>query len=214
MEILADKLEQEARVCRDCRKRSQWSAAAGRVAERSFARLVALLSPRIERLTRSYGLRDLADDARQACAIGIHRALDSYQPDRARFTTHVTWLMRGELQSLRHRVRLDQRQGARSAGIRTIPLHDRKGAVLEVADEPSLASAERGARDALTRRNLSRLLDRTGQPAEERGLIHAHIFDQPPPAAFAGHSNEQRRQIVRRNLRHCARVAQDVRIAP
>ena len=92
--------------------------------DRHVARLLRLLAPRIRYLTRSYGLSDAEEDARQACAIGLMRAVEMYYPAKASFTTLVTWQLRGELQGLRHRLRLDQRGSARAVGACTpTPTH-------------------------------------------------------------------------------------------
>jgi hypothetical protein len=54
-----------------------------------------LLGSRIYHFTRVYGLMDMQDDARQACAIGVHRAIAAYDPGQACFTTFVMWQLRG-----------------------------------------------------------------------------------------------------------------------
>ncbi|MGI8942935.1 MAG: sigma factor [Qipengyuania sp.] len=200
---LASELETVALRCIDARSTGDCIRA-----DRTFARLLRLLAPRIARLTRRYGLIDMEDDAAQACAIGIHRALESYAPARARFTTHVTWQMRGELQSLRHRVRLDQRQGARVAGVRTESLEgSRSAAYRTFVDADALDRTEQGASDAMALSLLRRNFLRAAQPAGEWPLLVAHIFDAPIPAEFTGLHAEQRRQIVRRHLRNCAKIA-------
>ena len=176
--------------------------------DRAFAHILALLQPRIAGLVRRYGFIDMPEDAQQACAIGVLRALSTYDPARAQFTTHVTWAMRGELQSLRHRERIDQRQGARKAGVRFVSADCRE--VWEVVDEAGLAHTEAGASTGMARQLLQRLLSRSGQPADERCLVVSHVLGKAVPAGFRACTPEQRRQIIRRNLRHCARVVQPV----
>ena len=134
-------------------------------ADRAFRRILTALSARIRYLTRRYGLDDMADDAAQACAIGIHRAIASYDPQKAAFATHATWAMRGELQSLRHRVRLDQRTSARNAGIVTLALglghEDDAAAALEIVDETAQQMVEEGRQ---------RTLRHVGQRSDRRGV--------------------------------------------
>lgn len=183
----------------------------GELHERRFTALLALLAPRIARLIRQYGLSDMREDAQQAAAIGVHRALAGFDPARASFSTHVTWQIRGELQSLRHRVRLDQRRSAVSAGAVTVSLEaltEDAGAPLEIADEAALDQTERGASDLLTRSVMQRLLDRLCAPEHERAILLAYLFDTAPRSAQAvSHTSEQRRQIVRRTMRNCAKIA-------
>jgi len=173
--------------------------------------MLAMLQPRIRHLIRAYGLADLADDAQQACAIGVYRALESYDPTQARFSTHVTWQLRGELQTLRHRMRLDQRRSARTAGIRTVSLDAVIGdggeaAAAQFEDEMALPAVERCASDMLTLRLVDGLMDRIGSPAGERRIIHDTLFDEADQDRFTARQREQRRQIVRRTWRNCAKV--------
>lgn len=179
--------------------------------ERQFAALLALLAPQIAKLIRQYGLSDMREDAQQAAAIGVHRALAGFDPARASFSTHATWQIRGELQSLRHRVRLDQRRSAVSAGAATVSLEaltDDAARPFEIADEVALDRTERGASDLLTRSVMQRLLDRLSAPEHERAILLAYLFDTAPRAAqAASRTAEQRRQIVRRTMRNCAKIA-------
>jgi RNA polymerase sigma-32 factor len=216
MASFAAQLETEAQHCRKlrCASGSRVGKSA-RLAERSFTRLLALLGPRITRLTQRYGLMDMREDAGQACAIAIHRALLSYDPAKARFTTHVTWAMRGELQSLRHRMRLDQRapqsakagSSARGVKLRTVSLDALPNDADDLLDEASEGRVEAETRSFMARQYLDSVLEEAGQAADERSLVHAHIFDLPVPRAFSDRTAEQRRQIIRRNIRHCIRVA-------
>ena len=181
--------------------------------DRDFAGLIVLLAPRIYRLIRQYRLSDIREDAEQAAAIGVHRALSSYDPARASFSTHVTWQVRGELQSLRHRVRLDHRRSARSAGIRTVSLESLRArvngrheeSVFQVVDESALSRTERAASDSLTRAMMDHLLDRLDAPEHERAIVYDHLFERAAPKDDP-HTAEQRRQIVRRTMRNCAKV--------
>lgn len=174
-------------------------------------RIFLLLAPRIQHLTARYGLRDMEDDARQACAIAIHRAVQSYDRAKASFSTHVTWAMRGELQSLRHRVRLDQRDSAKAAGVHTVSLEGLSTgegqAVYEIVDDASLARVEQAASDMTTRRALTRLMDRIDSPEHERGIVLEALFERESRQELPAKERERRRQIVRRTFRNCAKAA-------
>lgn len=179
-----------------------------RLRERLFAELLVLMRPRIARLVRQYGLADMAEDAQQVAAIGLHRALATFDPDRARFVTHAGWQMRGELQGLRHRVRLDQRRSARAAGIVTVALDEARGPdalIYQIADEHALPQTESAASEAMAAAVLTRLLDRIHAPAEVRAVLVDNLWDRDRPDSQR--TPEQRRQVVRRTLRHCIRVA-------
>ncbi|MEM7665479.1 MAG: hypothetical protein AAF250_06440 [Pseudomonadota bacterium] len=199
-------IEETAKRLAKCRRTR------GAAYSRDFAGLLALLSPRIARLIRQYRLADMQQDAEQAAAIGVHRALLSYDPAKAQFSTHVTWQIRGELQSLRHRVRLDQRVSARNAGVSTVSLDAISAAgedslVFEVADDTSLPRTERGASDTMALSLMSRLLDRLDSPAEERIVMQEHLLGiKAMPAEPAHLTSEQRRQVVRRTMRNCIKL--------
>ena len=70
-----------------------------------------------------YGLVAHWEDAEQACAIGVHRAIEGYDPEKAQFTTFVNWQLRGELQSLRFRLMTDQRSSAKRVEATTVSIH-------------------------------------------------------------------------------------------
>lgn len=180
--------------------------------DRHVARLLRLLAPRIRYLTRSYGLTDAEDDARQACAIGLIRAVEMYDPAKASFTTLVTWQLRGELQGLRHRLRLDQRGSARAVGACTISLDGIAALSLEDADAQDRAEAL--AAQVLARRACGQLLDEHLAAGSPDRLIRDHAItlrhmvgreeDAPEPD---GLDPEQRRQIARRTIRALGQIA-------
>lgn len=199
-------IEQTAQRLTKCRRTRRTAYS------RDFAGLLALLSPRIARLIRQYRLGDMQEDAEQAAAIGVHRALISYEPTKAQFSTHVTWQIRGELQGLRHRMRLDQRASARNAGVSTVSLDainaaGDHGPVFEVMDDTSLPRAERGASDTMALSLMNRLLDRLDAPAEEREIVLDHLLDRECRSeAKLRRTSEQRRQVMRRTYRNCVKV--------
>ena len=180
--------------------------------EKRFAEMIAAMRPRIARLVRQYGLTDMADDAEQVCAIGIFRALQSYDPAMARFATHATWQMRGELQGLRHRMRLDQRQSARNAGVRTVSIQAlqmrtaSENRVFEIVDDAAERRAESGASELLACRALDGMMDRIGSPDHERAILYDALYDRDRLGNAHGKTREQRRQIVRRTFRNCAKL--------
>ncbi|MBL7372476.1 sigma-70 family RNA polymerase sigma factor, partial [Escherichia coli] len=90
--------------------------------DRAFAQILKLIAPRIRHFVRQYGLTAHWEDAEQCCAIAVHRAIESYDPAKAQFTTFVNWQIRGELQSLRFRLMTDQRPSARKVEATTVSL--------------------------------------------------------------------------------------------
>lgn len=122
------------------------------LADRAFAAVLKIIAPRIRHFIRQYGLTAHWDDAEQCCAIGVHRAIEAYDPARAQFTTFVNWQLRGELQSLRFRLMTDQRQSARKVEATTVSLHaatlgpDGEATSLEamIEDEAALDRTEAG----------------------------------------------------------------------
>lgn len=181
--------------------------------DRGFARLFDALTPRIAQLIGRYGLTDLREDAEQACAIALSRALGDYDPARSAFATHVTWQMRGELQGLRHRMRLDQRRSAISAGVRTISIEDLATRdeiggwrVFDIVDEAALPRVERRASDYAAGRLIGSLLDRLDAPHEERVIVVESIFEPERDGPADRRTRERHRQITRRTFRNCARL--------
>ncbi|MEP3052172.1 MAG: sigma factor [Erythrobacter sp.] len=192
-------------------RRSHGAAKWDRASNCAFAELLRRLKPRIRALIRQYGLTDMIEDAEQAGAIGVHRALSSFDPAKARFSTHVTWQIRGELQSLRHRTRLDQRRSARSAGMVTVSLEAlggmEDGTPFEIIDNDAFARTEQGANENMVHTMMDQLLDRLGAPEDERAIMYDTLYDRDPGAdANQERSSEQRRQVVRRTWRNCIKV--------
>lgn len=141
--------------------------------DRRFERILQLIAPRIRHFTRAYGLLDMIDDARQACAIGVHRAIRDYDPQRARFTTFVNWQLRCELQALRHRVRLDARDSAKRIGARTVSLdallvENETGASFEIADEFAQQQVEHPLAARMARESFDAMLDRYEDTMRQR----------------------------------------------
>ncbi|MEP5937600.1 MAG: hypothetical protein ABJ239_04690 [Erythrobacter sp.] len=210
----------EAQVSRMARRTNGADRLSNLRYDREFAALIKLLRPRIAYLIDQYSLTDMREDAEQVCAIAIHRALESYDRKRALFTTHVTWALRGELQSLRHRVRLDQRKSARTAGIRTVSLEsmmapDADGSsaasTFEIVDERAHDAIQSNVSNVLARRSLARLMDRIGSLECEQQVVWDALADATPSRPKGSpqtqrFSSEQRRQIVRRTYRNCAKV--------
>ena len=181
--------------------------------DRHYRRVMAMLEPRIAWLTRRYGLGNWREDAAQACAIGIYRAVGSWEPERAGFSTLVHWQMRGELQALRHRVMLDRRPAAQAAAARTVSMFRDDGRTVgelaELDDREALPGTERQAADAMAGALLRHLLDRIGSPARERAIVEAAVFAPDGGLDLPKKTRETHRQIVRRTLRNCAKVAAD-----
>jgi Sigma-70 region 2 len=125
--------------------------------DRAFARVLKIVAPRIRHFIKQYGLTGHWEDAEQVCAIGIHRAIEAYDPEKAMFTTFVNWQIRGELQGLRFRLMDDQRPSARKVEATTVSLHstergpDGEDISLEamLVDENSHSDTEAGASEHL-----------------------------------------------------------------
>ena len=174
MSAITDALEREVAAIRAIRTEKPGWRETARI-DRHFARIMQLIAPRIRHFTRTYGLADMADDARQACAIGVHRAICDYDPARARFTTFVNWQLRCELQALRHRVRLDSRDSAKKVSARTVSLDallsDREdSASFEIEDEGSAERVEAETAARLARKAFDAMLDRYEQAMRARAL--------------------------------------------
>ncbi len=165
MSTITDALEVEVAAIRAI-QRQPANARSKSAADAHFARILTLIAPRIRHFIRAYGLYDWREDAEQACAIGVHRAILAYDPAKARFTTFVTWQLRGELQGLRFRVRTETRDSARSVGASLVSLEvlstggeDGDGAGWQIADADALERTEALASDLLARRACGRMLD-------------------------------------------------------
>ncbi|MDR7102235.1 sigma factor [Croceicoccus sp. BE223] len=173
MSAISDALESEVAAIRALPDGS--SPRQRRLHDLHFARIMRLIAPRVRHFTRTYGLVDMAEDAQQACAIGVHRAIGEYDPSRAKFTTFVNWQLRCELQALRHRVRLDSRGGARKVGARTVSLDaiaadDGGHGPMEIEDASALTRVEAATADRLAIAALATLLDRYECNMRERAL--------------------------------------------
>lgn len=114
-----------------------------------------------------YGLVAHWEDAEQACAIGVHRAIEGYDPQKAQFTTFVNWQLRGELQSLRFRLMTDQRSSAKRVEATTVSIHsvafnaegDETNFEAMIEDEGALALVEAGASCYLAEAAIKALID-------------------------------------------------------
>lgn len=78
MSVTTDALEREVAAIRTIPQDRNARMAQRR--DRHCARIMQLIAPRVRHFTRVYGLLDMADDAEQACAIGVHRAICDYDP--------------------------------------------------------------------------------------------------------------------------------------
>jgi RNA polymerase sigma-32 factor len=135
--------------------------------DKAFVVILKLIAPRIRHFIRQYGLTAHWEDAEQCCSIAVHRAIQSYDPAKAQFTTFVNWQIRGELQSLRFRLMADQRPSAKKVNATTVSLHattsngDGEEATLEaiIVDEGALARTEAGASDYLAHAATASLVE-------------------------------------------------------
>ncbi|MEN3953253.1 sigma-70 family RNA polymerase sigma factor [Iodidimonas sp. SYSU 1G8] len=135
--------------------------------DRAFASILKLAAPRIRHFIRKYGLMAHWEDAEQAAAIGIHRAIQAYDPEKAQFTTFVNWQIRGELQALRFRLMTDQRPSAKKVEATTVSMQalgyrpDGEDMDFEatIEDEGALARVESEASAYLAHAAIDALLD-------------------------------------------------------
>jgi RNA polymerase sigma factor (sigma-70 family) len=135
--------------------------------DKAFMAILKLIAPRIRHFIRQYGLAMHWEDAEQACAIGVHRAIEGYDPAKAQFTTFVNWQLRGELQSLRFRLMTDQRSSAKRVEATTVSLHsvgynsdgDETSFEATIEDEDALATVESGASCYLAESAMTALVD-------------------------------------------------------
>lgn len=136
--------------------------------DRAFMAIMGILAPRIRYFTRTYGLTNHADDAEQVAALAVCKAIDSYDPSVALFTTYVNWPIKAEFQALRLRLFQDTRAVSRKVNAVTIPLestyHMADGADVSLAeilvDDAALADVESGASAYLAREATEALIDR------------------------------------------------------
>lgn len=143
--------------------------------DRCFAVVLQRLEAHIRYFIRQYGLTDHDDDARQCCAIATLRALDGYDPDKAGFATFASWQIRGELQSLRFRLRTDHRASARKAGARTVSLDAlvEQGTAAHIgllADNDAMDRVESQAADHMATHYAQRLIDQHIASLRQAGL--------------------------------------------
>lgn len=159
-------------------------------ADKAFAAILKLIAPRIRHFIRQYGLIAHWDDAEQCCAIGVHRAIQAYDPTKAQFTTFVNWQLRGELQSLRFRLMTDQRASAKKVEATTVSLHavttalDGEETSLEalIEDESAQELTESGASEYLAGRASRALVDEYLRHSRTLGLEQLRKRPQPKRA--------------------------------
>jgi RNA polymerase sigma-32 factor len=154
--------------------------------DKAFAAILKLIAPRIRHFIRQYGLTAHWDDAEQACAIGVHRAIQAYDPQKAQFTTFVNWQLRGELQGLRFRLMTDQRSSAKKVEATTVSLSSLAGVDGEdnayeslIEDEDALERVEAAASDYLARQATDALIDRYVDHLRKSAIEQLHKRPQP-----------------------------------
>ncbi|MDB5671955.1 MAG: sigma-70 region 2 [Alphaproteobacteria bacterium] len=154
--------------------------------DKAFASILKLIAPRIRHFIRQYGLSAHWDDAEQACAIGVHRAIQAYDPEKAQFTTFVNWQLRGELQGLRFRLMTDQRSSAKKVEATTVSLSSLATSDGEemsfdglIEDEDALERVEAAASDYLARQATDALIDRYVEHLRKSAIEQLHKRPQP-----------------------------------
>ncbi len=170
------------------------SARQRRDMDRIFLRILTLLAPRIRHFVRQYGLTAHWEDAEQVCAIALHRAVDSYDPAKAQFTTFINWMIRGELQGLRFRLMADQRPSARKVSATTISLDamaaggddEGNGAAFLIEDADAIHLTEASASSYLADNAITMLLDCYTANLRRVGLEQLSRRKAPRRAAVVG----------------------------
>ena len=154
--------------------------------DKAFATILKLIAPRIRHFIRQYGLTAHWDDAEQACAIGVHRAIQAYDPEKAQFTTFVNWQLRGELQGLRFRLMTDQRSSAKKVEATTVSLSSLASGDGEemsyeglIEDEDALDRVEAAASDYLAQQATDALIDRYVEHLRKSAIEQLHKRPQP-----------------------------------
>ena len=166
--------------------------------DRAFRQVMTIIAPRVRHFIRQYGLAGHWDDAWQTCAIGVHRAIEAYDPGKAMFTTFVNWQIRGELQALRFRLMDDQRSSAKKVGATTISLQAvERGAQGDdlpieamIEDEGALDLAEGGAAEYMSARMCDALIDEYVRHLRALGL--ARLRRGAPGSGLSGRSARHR----------------------
>lgn len=143
--------------------------------DREYAKILDLIAPRIRHFTRQYGLVDHWEDAEQVCAIAVHRGIESYDPEKAKFTTFINWQLRGELQGLRFRLRQDQRSSAKKVSATTVSLDALAGPegesmVFDIEDEGAEELTTSLASDHLAERATEAMIDCYAEKLRETGI--------------------------------------------
>jgi len=146
--------------------------------DRAFAKVMKIIAPRVRHFIKQYGLVNHWEDAEQVCAIGAHRAIEAYDPDKAMFTTFVNWQLRGELQGLRFRLMDDQRPSAKKVSATTISLHtterspDGEDMSLEtlIEDESAIDRTEACAADHLAQQTSEALMNEYARHLRSVGI--------------------------------------------
>jgi RNA polymerase sigma-32 factor len=176
--------------------------------DRAFSQILKLIAPRIRHFIRQYGLVAHWEDAEQCCAIAVHRAIHSYDPEKAQFTTFINWQIRGELQGLRFRLMIDQRPSARKVAATTVSMHgitsniDGEEMSLEsiIEDADALHRTESAASDYLAKSATAALLDVF--VANARSAAIEALRKRPCAKRLPANPAERAEMTVRRLLGH------------
>jgi RNA polymerase sigma-32 factor len=171
--------------------------------DKAFTQIMRLIAPRVRHFIRQYGLTNYWEDAEQVCAIAVHRGIQTYDQEKAQFTTFVNWLIRGELQSLRFRLMTDQRPSARKVEATTISLQalsigeDGEDGGLEVLieDENALPLTEAAASDYLAASAMRSMTDSYVDHLRKVGLSQLSRRTRPRKNGSAPHEAENRPRL-------------------
>lgn len=154
-------------IANDSRRIENVNASTRKIFNEAFAGLLKLLGPRIKHMIIRWGLSQLHDDAMQAAHIGVFKALETFDPAIAQFSTHVNFRLQAQMKDLRFHMFRDERSDALKVGARTISADapvsaDGEGAgtiIDEVEAEGALEATEASVATLLSERLLQRLLE-------------------------------------------------------
>lgn len=208
-ELSAASVERSARDYLACRESAARGGAAERTrADRAFARLHRQMVARLGRAIGGGRFHGAADDAEQAVAIGLVKALDTYDPARAKFVTHATWAVRAELKTLGWQLHVDQRPCNRDRGVRTVSGHAPTGGgeaagelFDQLADAAAQPACERRAADSFAARMLEAIVER-----RHRREAACHEREWDARAVPAPKRAERHAALVARQRRDAALV--------
>lgn len=195
-----DALEALARtaIANDPRRNPHAGRKEHRAFDDAFASIIRILDPRIRYLTQRWGLRNHAEDALQAGRIGVHKALETFDPTVAKFTTHVAFRLQAQMKDLRFHLFKDERSDAVKVGAKTISAEslraeDDTPLIQLIESDGAEELTESAAAATMAKRTLDALLD-----AFEDAETDLFLARRPKPDCAAVDAFRQTLKVMRR----------------